>query len=674
MYLKKKFFLPLLLLVLILTVTTVSASENSTDNVLSLDENMNMECIDVGENTHSFQDIQNEIDKVEENSTITLNGTYVGLGREILINKSITLKGVGSNTVFDANSSSRILNITSGKVTLKNLNFINGKALSDGGGAIFTAAELIIDNCTFKNNTATVAEYSELSASALYNLQGIGEYNPIAQGGAIYSKNNLTIINSNFIDNTAESTTYKREMDYYWGVSSGEGGTIYSEGIVILKNTRLNGFFGSSDIECMDDLEIYDCEFSYAEIKTEKNLLVNNSKFMDGSSLILPDYFRIYGTSCIIRNSNFKYNHNYHVIKGVSNSFLIENNSFTDNIIDGYSLISISANDVEISGNNFINNSITHVDLIFLGYSSCNANIFNNNFTNNKLFGNHFYDSKNSIISMKNDARIIKCSFINNSAPTAGAIRCYNANLLIENCNFKNNSHVAINVKNANLTINGIDRRYYSQTLLDDSFKVVSNYLKVNLPKTLKFNVAKRITVKIPMRISYNKDMNIGFFIQVSTEAAESYYREHGYYKNLNGLYCNQFRDSKNGIATFYLDNLPVGTYVLKLTQDDYDLEFSSILKITKMTTVKAPKVTAKYKKSKYFKITVKSGKKVVKNLKIKIKVYTGKKYKTYTLKTNKKGIATFNTKKLKRGNHKVIITSGNKNYSVSFKSNIKIK
>ena len=54
--------------------------------------------------------------------------------------------------------------------------------------------------------------------------------------------------------------------------------------------------------------------------------------------------------------------------------------------------------------------------------------------------------------------------------------------------------------------------------------------------------------------------------------------------------------------------------------------------------------------------------------------VSSGKKYKTYNLKTNSKGIAKLNTKSLKKGNHKVIISSGNSNYKVSAKSMIKIK
>ena len=58
----------------------------------------------------------------------------------------------------------------------------------------------------------------------------------------------------------------------------------------------------------------------------------------------------------------------------------------------------------------------------------------------------------------------------------------------------------------------------------------------------------------------------------------------------------------------------------------------------------------------------------------MKVKVYTGKKYKTYTLKTSSKGIAKLNTKSLSVGTHKVVVSSANK-YCVakSAKSTIKI-
>lgn len=75
----------------------------------------------------------------------------------------------------------------------------------------------------------------------------------------------------------------------------------------------------------------------------------------------------------------------------------------------------------------------------------------------------------------------------------------------------------------------------------------------------------------------------------------------------------------------------------------------------------------ATYKKTNYFKVelTYVHGYKPVKNLKLALKIYTGKKYKTYYITTNNKGIAKFNTKNLKIGSHKYIVTSTNKKYNL---------
>ncbi|WP_405297378.1 hypothetical protein [Methanobrevibacter sp.] len=54
-----------------------------------------------------------------------------------------------------------------------------------------------------------------------------------------------------------------------------------------------------------------------------------------------------------------------------------------------------------------------------------------------------------------------------------------------------------------------------------------------------------------------------------------------------------------------------------------------------------------------------------------KVKVYTGK---NYILKTSKKGVASLNTKKLKKGKHKVVISSDHVNYKISAKSKITIR
>ena len=82
------------------------------------------------------------------------------------------------------------------------------------------------------------------------------------------------------------------------------------------------------------------------------------------------------------------------------------------------------------------------------------------------------------------------------------------------------------------------------------------------------------------------------------------------------------------------------------------------------------------YKKSKKFTIKLinKKAKKIVKNIKIKVKISIGKKYKTHTLKTNNKGLAYLNTKNFKRGVHKVFISPKNTNYYGKFISKIIIK
>ena len=126
--------------------------------------------------------------------------------------------------------------------------------------------------------------------------------------------------------------------------------------------------------------------------------------------------------------------------------------------------------------------------------------------------------------------------------------------------------------------------------------------------------------------------------------------------------------------------NLIPKTYSAKITFDGNKLYEKSEF-ITKVTIKKAtPKITAKAKtfkksvKTKKYTITLKNNlNKVMKNTKVTIKVNK----KTYTAKTNSKGVATFKITKLtKKGTFKSVITyNGDKYYNkVTKKVNIKIK
>ena len=127
-----------------------------------------------------------------------------------------------------------------------------------------------------------------------------------------------------------------------------------------------------------------------------------------------------------------------------------------------------------------------------------------------------------------------------------------------------------------------------------------------------------------------------------------------------------------NGIAKYYASNLGIGTHKVTINVKDSKkflskMKYSSI-KISKAKLkISAPKITGYYNESKMYKIAVKNreSKKPMKSIKVMIKVFTGKKYKKYSLKTDKKGIVSFNMKSLPKGKHKVVI---------NIKSNSKVK
>ena len=162
------------------------------------------------------------------------------------------------------------------------------------------------------------------------------------------------------------------------------------------------------------------------------------------------------------------------------------------------------------------------------------------------------------------------------------------------------------------------------------------------------------------------------------------------YYSKLNvKIYVSKNRyynydgvTQADGYIRLSLNTLKPGSYKVEVTGKDKK-NFDAKKVTSKIVIKKAPaklspkKLTAKKGAKKYFKVTVKNKKtkKVIKGVKVKIKVYTGKKAKTYTAKTNSKGIAKISTKKLKVGKHKVVVTSGDKYVTAKkAKSTIKIK
>ena len=145
-----------------------------------------------------------------------------------------------------------------------------------------------------------------------------------------------------------------------------------------------------------------------------------------------------------------------------------------------------------------------------------------------------------------------------------------------------------------------------------------------------------------------------------------------GFYIKINVYTGNKFSSyamttNSNGIASFKISSLDVGTHKVNI-YDKKGLKATSSITFTKTKyTVLTDCAMVSYKKSVNFEIKINDKYNYpIKNFKFKIKVYTGSKYKSYTLKTNSKGIAKFNTKILNLGVHKVVIKSSEKNYYFS--------
>ena len=135
-------------------------------------------------------------------------------------------------------------------------------------------------------------------------------------------------------------------------------------------------------------------------------------------------------------------------------------------------------------------------------------------------------------------------------------------------------------------------------------------------------------------------------------------------------IYKNYYGTVKNdGKASVSIPNLSIGTHKVEVYYGNNKLATSSIKVIKSTTKVYAPVKTINHNKNTYYKIKVlDSHRNPIKNTILKVKVFTGKKYKNYSIKTTSKGTAKLETKSLSLGTHKITIESKDKKYKI-FKS-----
>ena len=163
--------------------------------------------------------IKNATGIVTSGGTVRIaNGTY-NENNISITSKTVSIIGENRDgTIINGGKTGRIFTVGgTGTFTFANLTFLNGNASTGQGGAIssYMGTALIVDNCTFINNTAG------------------------PNGGAISSNYNpLTVTNSNFINNKAGSGAG-------WGGAILAMGGGYSVPITIVGNNFENNIGGS---------------------------------------------------------------------------------------------------------------------------------------------------------------------------------------------------------------------------------------------------------------------------------------------------------------------------------------------------------------------------------------------------------------------------------------------
>jgi hypothetical protein len=140
---------------------TATANETSLINLSFENNKINVNLHPIG----FFDELSVKINNTPEGGILILDKDYRyinGSNKGIIISKPITIDGNGHT--LDGCKLSRMFNITSDNVTLRNINFENGNAFGRyyaiaGGGAIYwNGSNGFIENCRFINNAGSGIE------------------------------------------------------------------------------------------------------------------------------------------------------------------------------------------------------------------------------------------------------------------------------------------------------------------------------------------------------------------------------------------------------------------------------------------------------------------------------------------------------------------------------------
>ncbi|WP_458453952.1 hypothetical protein [Methanobrevibacter sp.] len=725
----KKFFILLtVLFITFLFLGSIHAEElNNTNNDTVITDEIPVK---------TYTDLYNKINSTKD-SVIELNESYkFDLKKDnesfvngIRISKNLTLIGK-KDTYIDGNFIASGLNISSNcTVILKNIVFKNGYSTCSGGALLASPnSNLYIDNCTFHSNMV-----NDSNGGAIYGLDGTNIeihnslfYNNSAirssklpwnvfksgMGSAICMRigSNLKLFDSIFKDhighvttiliitwddvNTNQSTLYVDNCEFENNVAWSNSAIYLDEfGIAEIKNskfkrnnsTTLGGtvvfdaskhavvrnctfednvgvqggaiFISTFDSKYHSNVEVYDSTFTGNYARTVAGALlskysttvISNCKFNDNSAF--SNGGAIYSGVGSLKITDSQFTDNSAVYGGAlysrSDDALISKSTFTQNSASnkGGAIFSDKGK-ITISDNKFNSNDAIYGGALMI--RATQNNVVKSTFTKNVA-------SKNggAIYSDKGIIKITDSVFTSNSAVSGGALLLKTEkNEVIKSSFVKNSaskSGGAIYSNIENVISSGLT---FSKNMAPKAAKVYGAFnAKVTNYVSSSGEVKLKIVLTSPWKMPLKQKIKI----------------------KLKGYTSKWQKTDSKGKIVF---TLPKNK---KVTQKTLSISLGEGVCFIKKYIFKDPsKITIpkKVKKHSKLKVSLKNSKtnQFIKKTKLTVKIYTGKQYKKFNVKTNSKGTFKVSMKKFSRGTHKISIYLNNNDYYINKKIGFKIR
>ena len=339
---KIKLGLVFMMLLLVLMGASYASDDNQTDGQLTIDGDASIEKIsqenqdELSSGGDSFTDLQDEIDTKDD---VILDKNYTfdeSKDNTIVVTGEKTIDGAGH--AVNANGKSGIFNVSSPKVTFKNITFLNGNG-NDAGAIYFNnVGSAILENCKFINSfgqdgvihfnggnlTIRNCEFINvspifISSTADVTLNNLEFKNSQINNVLVYVdvEGNLTLDNISIDNITPKQDSDIVDYDYnlnrdIWTNSTGDyatGLTLISRGDVNLSNIHVN------DVEslCNEYLHVDGVNINVDNVLIENSAISNMASstfaFSAVNDFVMDDFTLKNVANSGINTTEYSYDH-----------------------------------------------------------------------------------------------------------------------------------------------------------------------------------------------------------------------------------------------------------------------------------------------------------------------------------------------------------------------------